>query len=157
MERVGRVNCTATRAWRPALGAAALIVAAAACGEPTGDEATLAAGGVTIVTQKPDRDTPEAGVEGVVVFDREAGCVRLGQNAAIWPSGSTLVESPLELQLPGGRAVRDGHRVAGRGGEVRANRKHLRTITDSDIDAVMRCSRGGLVVLVAEAHRVSRP
>lgn len=149
--------CTVTRVWRLGLGAAALIVAVAACGAGANDEAVRAAGGVTLVTQKPDSDAPDAGVSGVVVFDREAGCVRLGQNAAIWPSGSTLVESPLELQLPGGRVVRDGHRVAGRGGELRANRKHLRTIADGDIDAVMRCSRGGLVVLVAEAHRVSRP
>lgn len=146
------MNCTATRAWRLALAAAALIVAVAACGESTNDEATLAAGGMTLVTQKPGSDTADAGVAGVVVFDREAGCVRLGQNAAIWPSGSTLVESPLELQLPGGRVVRDGDRVAGRGDELRANRKHLRTIADGDIDAVMRCSRGGLVVLVAYAH-----
>lgn len=148
-DRVGRV--------RLAVGVVALLVAVAGCGGSTGDEAKFAAAGVTIVTEKPDRDTADARVAGVVVFDREAGCVRLDQNAAIWPSGSTLVESPLGLKLPGGRVVRDGKRVAGRGSELEANRKHLRTIADGDIDAVMRCSRGGLVVLVAYARRVPPP
>ena len=129
--------------------ACALAVAAAGCGGSSSDRE---AGGVHLVTHKGG-DAPAAFVAGRVVFDRDKGCVRLGEQAAIWPSGSSLEESPLGLSLPNGEVVSDGDRIRGAGGEIPANRQHLRRLVDGDIEAVMRCATDGTVVLVAQATR----